>query len=55
MLLQVVPAGLDPAVIIPPSTETEHESTDPTITPESQLAIVASSKDPVATKRHQGR
>ena len=28
MLLPVVPAGLDPAVATPPSTETEHESTE---------------------------
>ncbi len=55
MLLPVVPAGLDPAVIIPPSTETENRSRDPTIAPESQLAIVASSKDPVATKRLLGK
>ena len=55
MLLQVLPVGLDPAVVIPPSTETDHESKEPTITPESQLAIVASSKDLVATKRRQGK
>ena len=44
MLLQVLPVGLDPVVVIPPSTETEHESTETTITPESQLAIAVSSK-----------
>ena len=48
MLLPVVPAGLDPA-------ETEHKGTDPTIAPESQLAIVLSSKDHFATKRRQGK
>ncbi len=50
----LLPAGLDPSVIIPPSSETK-KSTDPTIATESQLAIVASSKDPVATKRCQGK
>ena len=44
MLLPVVPAGLDPAVVITPYTETEHESTDPNITQELQLAIAVSSK-----------
>ena len=44
MLLPVVPAGLDPAVVIPLSTETEHESTEPTIASESQLATAVSSK-----------
>jgi hypothetical protein len=28
MLLPVVPAYVDPAVVIPPSTETDHESTE---------------------------
>ncbi len=28
LLLPAVPACLDPAVVIPPSTETEHESTE---------------------------
>ena len=55
MLLQVLPVGLDPAVVIPPSTETEHESTEPTITPESQLAIAVSSKDPSPKKPHLGK
>ncbi len=55
MLLPVVPAGLDPAVVILPSTETDHESTEPTIAPESQLAITVSSKDPSPTKRCLGK
>ena len=46
---------LDPSVVIPPSTETEHKSTDPTIASESQLATTVSSKIPVATKHCQGK
>lgn len=33
-----VELGLDPSVVIPPSTDTEHESTEPTIAPKAQLA-----------------
>ena len=47
--------GLDPAVVIPPFTETEHKSKEPIITPESQLAIAVSSKDPSPTKRLLGK
>ena len=50
-----VEQGLDPSVVIPPSTETEHERTEPTIASESQLATAVSSKIPVATKRCQGK
>ena len=41
--------------VIPPSTETEHESTEPTITHESQLAIAVFSKDPSPTKKRLGK
>ena len=54
MLLPVVP-GLDPAVVIPPSTETEQESTEPTIAPAAQLATAVSSKDPFVSKHCQGK
>ena len=37
-MLVPVDTGLDPSVVIPPSTETEHNSTEPTIAPEAQLA-----------------
>ena len=30
--------GLDPSVVIPSSTETEHKSTEPAIAPAAQLA-----------------
>ena len=50
-----VEPGLNPSDVIPPSTETEHESTDPTIAPESQLANAVSSKLPVDTKHCQGK
>jgi hypothetical protein len=33
-----VEQGLDPSVVIPPSTETEHKSTEPPIAPAAQLA-----------------
>ena len=55
MLLPEVPAGLYHAVVIPPSIETEHKSTEPTIASESELATAVSSKDPVAPKRRQGK
>ncbi len=48
MLLPVVPASLDPPVVISPTTETEHKSTEPTIAPAEQLASAIFSKDPVA-------
>jgi hypothetical protein len=44
MLLPVVPAGLDPAVVIPLSTEAEHKSTEPTIAFKSELATAVSQK-----------
>ncbi len=44
MLLPVVPASLDPAVVILPSTETEHKSTEPTIVFKSELATAVSQK-----------
>jgi hypothetical protein len=44
MLLAVVPAGLDPAVVILPSTETEHKSTEPNIAFKSELATAVSQK-----------
>jgi hypothetical protein len=50
-----VEPGLDPSVVIPPSTGTELESTKPTIASESQLATAVSSKIPVATKCCQGK
>jgi hypothetical protein len=50
-----VEPGRNPSVVIPPSTETELESADPTIASESQLATAVSSKIPVATKRPQGK
>ena len=37
MLLPVEP-GLDPSVVIPPPTQTEHKSIKPTIAPTEQLA-----------------
>jgi hypothetical protein len=37
MLVPVEPV-LDPSVVIPPSTETEHKSTEPPIAPAAQLA-----------------
>ncbi len=37
-ILVPVETGLDPAVVIPPSTETEHKSTEPIIAPAAQLA-----------------
>ena len=37
-MLVPVETGLDPSVVIPPSTETENKSTEPTITPAAQLA-----------------
>ena len=54
MLVPVEPDS-DPSVVIPPSTGTEHKSTEPTIASESQLATAVSSKFPVATKRRQGK
>ena len=54
VLLLVVP-GLDPAVVIPLSTDIEQETTETTIAPASQLATAVSSKDPVAKKRRQGK
>jgi hypothetical protein len=51
----LLPAGLDPVVIIPPSSETKNKSTKPTIASESQLATAVSSKIPVATKRRQSK
>jgi len=42
MLLPVVP-GLDPAVVIPPSTEIEQNILEPTIAPAAQLATTVSS------------
>ena len=54
MLVPVEP-GLDPSVAIPPSTETEHKSTEPPIAPAAQLANFVSSKDPVSKKRCQGK
>ena len=47
MLVPVEP-GLDPSVVIPPSTETEHKSTEPTIAHAAQLASAILSKYPVA-------
>ena len=47
MLVPVEP-GLDPSVVIPPSTETEHKSTEPTIAHAAQLASAILSKEPVA-------
>ncbi len=44
MLLPVIPAGLDPDVVIPPSTETEDKSTEPTIAFKSELATAVSQK-----------
>ena len=49
MLLLVVP-GLDPSVVIAPSTEKEQNITEPTIAPAAQLATAVSSRDPVAPK-----
>ncbi len=49
MLVPVEP-GLDPSVVILPSTETEHKSTEPTLAPAAQLASAIFSKDPVAKK-----
>ncbi len=34
----LVEPSLDPSVVIPPSTETEHKSIEPTIAPTAQLA-----------------
>ena len=48
-------AGFRSSVVILPSTETEHKSTEPTIAPAAQLATSVPSKDPVATKRRQGK
>ena len=53
-MLPVVP-GLDPAVVIPPSTETEQESTEPITAPVAQLATAVSSKDPFVSKFPQGK
>jgi hypothetical protein len=50
-----VEPGLDPSSVIPLSTETEHESTEPTIATESQLATAVLSKIPDATKHRQGK
>ncbi len=47
-MLVPVELGLDPYVVILPSTETEHKSTEPTIAPAAQLASSIFSKDPVA-------
>jgi len=44
MLLPVVPASLDPAVVVSPSTETQHKSTEPTIVFKSELATAVSQK-----------
>ncbi len=44
MLLPVVPASLDPAVVISPSTETEHKIKEPTIAFKSELATAVSQK-----------
>ena len=51
----LVAPGLDPSVVIPPSTETEHKSTEPTIATAAQLASAVSPKMPVATKRCQDK
>ena len=55
MLLPVVPACVDPVVVIPPSTKTEHESTEPTIAPESQLSTSVPSKDHSPKKQRLGK
>ena len=47
MLVPVEPC-LDPSVVIPPSTETEHKSAEPTIGHAAQLASAIFSKYPVA-------
>ena len=54
MLLPVV-LGLDPAGVIPPSTEIEQNITEPTIAPTAQLATAVSLKDHVAAKRRHGK
>ena len=54
MLLPVVP-GLDLADVIPLSKEIEQDIIEPTIAPAAQLATAISSKDPIATKRGQGK
>ncbi len=43
-----VETGLDPSVVIPPSTETEQKSTEPTIAHAAQLASAILSKYPLA-------
>jgi hypothetical protein len=43
-----VELGLDPSAVIPPSTETEHKSTEPTIAHAAQLASAILSKYPLA-------
>jgi hypothetical protein len=47
MIVPVEP-GLDPSAVIPPSTETEHKSTEPTIAHAAQLASAILSKYPLA-------
>ena len=54
-MLVPVKTGLDPSVVISPSTGTELESTKPTPASESQLATAVSAKIPVATKHCQGK
>ena len=50
-----VESDLYHSVVIPPSTETEHVCTEPTIASKSQLATAVSSKIPDATKHRQGQ
>ena len=55
LVLVVVVPGLDPADVIPLPNEIEQDITEPTIAPATKLATSISSKDPVVSKRCQGK